>query len=331
MAPGFGDMSKADTVQEGMEELAGDISVQYFIPDTLPTTVTEAQDIIEELAESRIYDLIIAVGAEIAPAVQSVATDFPTQKFGIIGAHVNLANVASSSFATQESAFLGGVIAAFLAYEQPYYGTDPYDGTIGILAAMEDDVELTPMINGFIQGVEDANETYDLNISITMIDYVDSWNDSLTAEGLVYTWFTQYNLSVIFAPVRASMPGVREGMIRSAAAFQPAQIAEGRMPLVIAAEGDQDYYGCADPDIPVAPSWITTSVLARTDLALYNLVNMTLWDMFPGGTLTEFNLANNGVNITQFEFSSTYISTDLRDALDYYEDLIVNGTDYVTP
>ncbi len=30
MAPGFGDMSHADTVLEGMDELAGDISVQYF-------------------------------------------------------------------------------------------------------------------------------------------------------------------------------------------------------------------------------------------------------------------------------------------------------------
>ena len=29
MAPGFGDMSKADTVYEGMDSLAHDISVQY--------------------------------------------------------------------------------------------------------------------------------------------------------------------------------------------------------------------------------------------------------------------------------------------------------------
>ncbi len=331
MAPGFGDMSKADTVREGMDELAGDISVQYYVPPTLPTSVAEAQDIIETLAATNLYDLIIGVGADMAPAIRTAATNFENQKFGIIGADVDLANVASSTFATEQSAFLGGVVAAFLANDQPYFGTDPYEGTIGILAAMEDDIELLPMINGFIQGVEAANATYDLNVSITTIEYLNSWNDTATAEGLTYTMFTQLNLSIIFAPVRASMPGVRAGFIRAAAAQSFQQTQAGRMPLVIAAEGNQDYYGCEDPEIPVAPSYIATSALTRSDLALYNLVNSTLWDEFPGNQLAEYNLANNGVNITSFEYSSTYMPEDLAPALLYFQNLIINNVGYVVP
>lgn len=328
MAPGFGDMSKADNIQEGMDELSGDISVEYYIPETLPTTVAEAQAIMEDLASRNDFDLVIAIGAELAPAVQTAATNFPLQKFGIIGAHVALDNVASSTFATEQSAFLGGVVAAFLAHEQPYFGSEPYDGEIGILAAVENDAELVPMINGFIQGVQAANETYDLNITITEINYIGSWNNTMTAQLLTTSMFTG-GISLIFAPVRASMPGVRQGMLQAATLFPLTQA--GRMPLVIAAEGNQDYFGAVNPEIPVAPSTIATSVLARTDLAVYDIVNKTLWDQFPGNQLVEYDLANNGVNITHFEFSSTYMPEDVYAALAYFTDLIVNNAGYVVP
>jgi len=328
MAPGFGDMSKADNIQEGMDELSGDISVQYHIPETLPTTVAEAQDIMEELASRNDFDLIIAIGTELASAVQTAATNFPNQKFGMIGAHIALDNVASSTFATEQSAFLGGVVAAFLANAQPYFGSEPYDGEIGILAAVENDAELIPMINGFIQGVQAANETYNLNVTITEINYIGSWNNTMSAQLLTTSMFVG-GISLIFAPVRASILGVREGMLQAAQLFPATQI--GRMPLIIAAENNQDYFGTVNPDIPVAPSSFATSVLARTDLAIYDLVNMTLWDMFPGNQLVEYNLANNGVNITHFEFSSTYMPEDVYAALIYYTDLIVNTTGYVVP
>ncbi|MDF1540406.1 MAG: BMP family ABC transporter substrate-binding protein, partial [Candidatus Thorarchaeota archaeon] len=268
MAPGFGDMSKADNIQEGMDEISGDIVVRYYIPSTLPTTVTQAREIIESLVRTNDYDLIIGVGADMAPAVQTAATNYPLQKFGMIGANVALDNVASSTFATEQSGFLAGVVAAFLANDQPYFGHEPFDGEIGILAAQENDVELLPMINGFIQGVEAANETYNLNVTITEIDYINSWNNTLVAQTKTASMFAG-GISVIFAPVRASILGVRLGMLQAANSFSFAENAAGRMPLVIAAEGNQDYFGCTNPDIPVAPSWIATSAIARTDLALY--------------------------------------------------------------
>ena len=329
MSPGFGDMSFADNVLEGMNELAGDISVQYYIPDELPTTVTEAQQELESLATLGIYDIILAIGAEMAPAVQTVATLHPTQKFGIIGADIPLDNVASSVFASEQSGFLGGVVAAFLASEQPYYGSEVgFEGEIGILAAQEDDPELLPMINGFIQGVQAANATYNLSVTITDINYIGSWNNTAQAQIITELMFGS-GISLIFTPVRASMPGVRAGMIAAEAAFSPLEI--GRMPLVIAAEGDQDYFGTVDPDIPIAPSWIATSTLARTDLAFYDIVNKTMWNEFPGNELLEYNLMNGGVNITEFQYSSTYMTEEMIAALVFYRDWIVNNPSLVIP
>ncbi|MFW9953435.1 MAG: BMP family protein [Candidatus Thorarchaeota archaeon] len=330
MEPGFGDMSKADTALEGMEQLAGDVSVQYYIPPQLPTSVPEARSIMESLATTGLYDLILAIGADLAPAVQTVATSFPNQKFGMIGADVALDNVASAIYAVEESAFLGGVVAAFMAHEMPYYGDEPFDGEIGILAAVEGDTELLPLINGFIQGVEAANSTYNLNVTLTEINYINSWNNTINAELQTYTMFAIHGISVIFAPVRASMPGVREGMLRAADSFPPSQLVAGRMPLVIAAEGNQDYFGTNNPDIPVAPSWITTSVLSGTAEAIYDIINKTLWNVFPANEVLEYDLTNGGVNITDFPYSSTYLPAELYEALDYYREWIRTNPGVIT-
>jgi basic membrane protein A len=330
LAPGFGDMSKADTIYEGMDEIAGDVSVQFITPDPLPTTEQDARDYLETYASrANYYDLIIAVGEDLSDELQTVATNFPDQKFAMIGGNVNLDNVASATFASQEGAFIGGVVAAFAADDQrdQIEGDNAtHDAQIGILAAM-DDGEINVLVNGFIQGVEAANDTYDLNVTLADTVYLGSYNDSLAAEGAIYTMFAVDSYSVVFAPVRASYPGVREGMLRAEETFGFGSL---RQPLVIAAEGNLDYFGTANPEIPVAPSWITTSVVDRTDMAIYEIVNQTLWDQFPGGELMEYNLANGGSNITGFEYSSTYVPDELEPAINTYIDQIGSGIIVVT-
>jgi basic membrane lipoprotein Med (substrate-binding protein (PBP1-ABC) superfamily) len=277
----------------------------------------KAQTMLDDLASSGLYDLIMGIGADLAPALQTVASTHTTQKFGMIGAEVPLANVASATFTSEQSGFLGGVVAAFLASD--------YEGEIGILAARDDDLELEPLINGFIQGVEAANETYSLEVSITDIRYVNSWNNSDLAQTLTTSMLQGISgVDVLFAPVRASMPGVRQGAL-------DVSMPPGRIPYIIAAEGNQDYFGAVDPDIPVDPSMITCSVLSRTDLAFYDIVNHTMWDEFPGGETLDYNLVNGGVNITEFEYSSTYITDEILDALDYYREYIANNPGFVTP
>ncbi|MHA1480684.1 MAG: BMP family ABC transporter substrate-binding protein, partial [Candidatus Thorarchaeota archaeon] len=143
MDPGFGDLSTADNIQFGMDEAGLDVAVQYHVPEVLPTSVSEAQTIMNDLSATGQYDLIIAIGAEMASAVQTVAENYPNQKFGMIGAPINEDNVASATFASEQSSFLAGVLAAFQAAE------DGYTSRVGIIAAMENDATLEPMIDGF--------------------------------------------------------------------------------------------------------------------------------------------------------------------------------------
>jgi hypothetical protein len=63
---------------------------------------------------------------------------------------------------------------------------------------------------------------------------------------------------------------------------------------------------------------------------MYRIINQTLWDQFPGGEILEYNLANGGCNITGFEYSSTYLPSNLDDAIDQYIIDIESGTIIIT-
>ncbi|UCE09561.1 MAG: BMP family ABC transporter substrate-binding protein, partial [Candidatus Thorarchaeota archaeon] len=240
MDPGFGDLSMADQLQVGMEELQGDISVSYITPLPLPTTVSEAQETMSNLASNTgYYDLIVALGLEMTPAIQAVAASFPNQKFAIIGGNVpNLDNVVSATFSTEQAAFLAGVLAAFLAT------SDDYSGIVGVLAAVEDDPTLDPLINGFSQGVAAANTDYGLNATLLAPRYIGSFNNSATATTEVVNFFdpSNQNGSVLFAPVRASMVGVRNGLEIANSSWYFDDYGD-RRPIVIGAEYNLDYYG----------------------------------------------------------------------------------------
>jgi basic membrane lipoprotein Med (substrate-binding protein (PBP1-ABC) superfamily) len=139
---------------------------------------------------------------------------------------------------------------------------------------------------------------------------------------MIHTLYTTEFCSIVFAPVRASIWGVREGMLTANETLHPL----GRLPLAIAAEMNLDYIGNPDPDIRSGPSWMITSVVARSNIALYNAVNATLWDRFAGGELENFNLANSGVNITDFQFSNTIVASTYIDSAWDYTRAIINGT-----
>ncbi|MFX1369587.1 MAG: BMP family protein, partial [Promethearchaeota archaeon] len=234
MNPGWGEMSRADQVQEGLESQS--LSVLYEWIDPAPQTEEEAKTLIQNLAASGNYMLIVAVGEELADAVDEAAEDHPNQKFAIIGAEISSRlNVASATFAMEEGAFLAGATAAFVATNDP-------GRLIGILGTVETDLAVNRLIAGFIQGVEEANETYDLRVHLhDEIRWVGSYNDSETAYDEAMNFFTRINTSIIFAPVRASYPGIRQAMVEA-----NVTLIEGytfRDPYVIAAENHLDHYG----------------------------------------------------------------------------------------
>jgi basic membrane protein A len=317
LAPGSGDMSVTDHAWEGMVEIADDIALDIQIPDEFPETKAEVRVLLEEYAATGRYELIVVLGDELSDIVETVADAFPTQRFALVGGQADGDNIVSATFAIEEAAFLGGVLAAFLAAD------DGDRKNIGIIRAKSGDPEIDAMVAGFLMGVDAANSTHNLDVSLLPIQTIGSYNNSELARDLVFSAFHYNHASILFTPVRASMPGVRLGMVD---ANISRLYGENRMPLIIAAEMNLDYYGLPNPAISFGQSWIATSVIPRSDLVIYDFVNATLWEEFPGGTHTHYGLETGYVNITDYRFSNTYIITSWRNTIKEYQASIINGT-----
>ncbi|MGY5871519.1 MAG: BMP family ABC transporter substrate-binding protein [Candidatus Thorarchaeota archaeon] len=275
--PGFGDLSMADQVLTGLHELGGDIVVDYEY--FTAADIAEAQTILEDSSDN--FDLIIVIGGELAGILDTVADLHPNQKYAFIGGEVIADNVYSTTFKLHEGAFLAGVLAARVSI-----GDENRTATsvVGIIASVETDPTIQAMIAGFKQGFYHANNTWNLTITLLPEQYVGSYNDSATAETLATEMFNPFGgaASIIFAPVRASMGGIRDAMLYANATWFGNNSAQ---PLVIAAEGDQDYLGLPNTQTRSGNSWIITSVVPRSDHAVYQVINSTLWGNFEGATL----------------------------------------------
>jgi len=330
--PGFGDHSMADQVLTGLEDLASDIVVdyEYFIA----TDQSDAQSILETNSTSGVYDLIVVIGGELIDELQTVAASNPNQKYAFIGGEVVADNVYSTSFREYQGAFLAGALAAMTSV-----GNENRTGTsiIGIIGSVEADPVVASLIAGFKQGVEYTNTTYNLTVTLLPEEYVDSYNDSTEAESLATDMFNPEdgNATILFTPVRASILGIRAAMLY---ANQTWYGNTTRQPLTIAAEGDQDYLGLPDINTRVGTSWIITSVVPRSDLAVYDVINSTLWGEFEGADLVyDLEKAGNdyttpGVILTHSEFINyEWVPQSMFDIINSLKQSIINGTIVVSP
>jgi len=322
--PGFGDLSMVDQVDLGLQELSGDLVVNYVY--FTAANQSEAAVIMDQLATSGSYDLIIVIGEELAEEVQSVAAAHASQKFGFIGGAVSATNVISASFTQEEAAFLAGAFAAYISV-----GNVSRSGVVGIIGSDEDSLTVKGLIAGFKQGLVYANTTDNLSVTLLPEVYVGSFNDSETAYNLAVNMFNPYyadgNATVIFAPVRASIMGIREAMVYANESWFGDSTS--RKPFVIAAEGDQDFLGLPDINTRAGVSWVLTSVVPRSDIAVYHIINATMWDDFPrlqSESPIVYDLANGGVNMT-IQFRNTdWVSDELLHTLIDLRAMILNGT-----
>ncbi len=341
-APGFGDLSMADQVLTGLNDLSGDMVVKYHY--FTAEDEADAQSILESLSASRTYELIVVIGGELSNELQTVAATHSQQRYAFIGGTIDAPNIYSTTFAQHEAAFIAGALAAYVAASNTNRS-----GIVGIIGSVETDPTVKQLIAGFKQGFIYANNSINLNYSITLLPevFVGSYNDSETAEELATDMFdpSDGNADIIFAPVRASILGIRNAMLYANETWF--YDTKNKEPFIIAAEGDQDYVGLPNIETRSGYSWVITSVVPRSDLAVYRVINATLWGEFESATL-KYRINNNtnlpsstfpimrsmndiGVNLTNFEYRNEHWVTD--NALDFIAPIraqIFNGSIYVT-
>lgn len=255
---GLGDQSFSDLAFKGLTKARDeeDIVVEYL---ELAETGTYEKGF-RELVESG-NDLVFALGFTGQQELEKVALDFPDQKFVLVDAVSEAANITSITFKEDEGSMLAGIVAATVSNSQ----------VIGFIGGMEVPV-IQRFEQGFIQGAKSVNPDI-----VILNEYANNFDDDgLGAE--IASKMIDDKADVLYAA--AGFTGV--GMLKEA---------EKRGIYAIGVDSDQYFY---------AEQAVITSMMKNIDSALFDIILSYKESGAIQSGHVELGLAENGVGLAPF-------------------------------
>jgi len=255
---GLGDRSFNDSAYSGLQSAQQQFGVRY---DTIDFTTDEANlEGLRALAREK-YDLIIGIGFENGPPIQTVAAEFPGLRFAVIDTVAEGANVASVVYREPEGDFVMGALAAMLTKTNQ----------VGFIGGVD-----LPVIRrieaGFTQGVAYENPAVAVRSELA-----GTFTDPLAGQQLAAA---QYAAGVDVIYNAAGRTGL--GVIDAAKAA-------GK--LTIGTSGDQRY---------LAPGFVVGNRQKRLDTAVTTLIAEVQQDTFAPGTRS-LGLKEQGLTVGPFD------------------------------
>src|SRR5690625_524834 len=241
------------------------------------------------------FDLIFGIGYLLEPAVEEIAQNNPDTYFSIVDAVVEEDNVASITFADNESSFLVGVAAALKTE------TDK----LGFVGGVESDI-ITAFDVGFYAGVKSINPDIEIDIQ-----YAEAF-DAADKGKLIASQMYNNDIDIIFHASGDTGNGV----------FSEAKDIKNSVPdreiWVIGVDQDQYEEGqIGDYNVTL------TSALKCVDNAVQQVSNMAMDGDFPGGEVLAFDLSDEGVGYATTNEDA--LTSDIIEEMEEWKEKIING------
>ena len=253
------------------------------------TNESQREQSLRKLAQ-RGATIIVATGFAQAPALKTVAAEFPDVKFTLIDDVVDLPNVQSIVFKEHEGSFLVGVAAAMASRT----------GKVGFVGGMD-----IPLIRkfacGYVQGAKYANPDAQVFENMTGTTG-DAWNDPTKGGELARSQFDR-GADVVYAAAGGTGLGVY-------------QAAKDSGKLAIGVDSNQNY---------LHPGTMLTSMLKRVDLAVYNAFKTAQDGSWKPG-LQVLGLAEDGVGWALDENNQSLVTDEMKAKVEQAKKDIVAGT-----
>jgi basic membrane protein A len=253
------------------------------------TNESQREQSLRKLAQ-RGATIIVATGFAQAPALKTVAAEFPDVKFTLIDDVVDLPNVQSIVFKEHEGSFLVGVAAAMASKT----------GKVGFVGGMD-----IPLIRkfacGYVQGAKYANPDAQVFENMTGTTG-DAWNDPTKGGELARSQFDR-GADVVYAAAGGTGLGVY-------------QAAKDSGKLAIGVDSNQNY---------LHPGTMLTSMLKRVDLAVYNAFKTAQDGSWKPG-LQVLGLAEDGVGWALDENNQSLVTDEMKAKVEQAKKDIVAGT-----
>ena len=280
------DKSFNEAAYNGAEKFKKETGIGYAEFEI--TNDTQREQALRKLAQ-RGATIIVGTGFAQAPAMKTVAAEFPKVKFVIIDDVVDLPNVQSVVFKEHEGSFLVGVLAAMASKT----------GKVGFVGGMD-----IPLIRkfecGYVQGVKYVNPQAEVFQNMTGTTD-DAWNDPTKGGELARSQFDR-GADVVYAAAGGTGLGVY-------------QAAKDAGKLAIGVDSNQNH---------LQPGTMLTSMVKRVDVAVYRAFTNARNGSWKSGP--EFlGLAEDGVDWSLDEHNRSLITPAMEQRVNQARADIISG------
>jgi len=267
---GRGDLSFNDMAWLGAERAAKELGVE--VTYLTPKSLADMKPLLEKLASSKEYDLLVLVGFLWTTPLNETADKFPEQKFALIDATTGVVrpNEVDILFREQECASLVGIIASGMAYALG-------GNTIAALAGM-DIPPLWKFHIGYLFGAKYFEKMTGKKVKFLWV-YTGTFTDP--AVGKQYTMqLLERGAKVVYGLAGATHLGAFE-------AVKEWHKERGELVFAIGQDASQEW---------IDPYHIPLSGAKRVDVAVYTAIKMVVTGTWKGGIIT-LGLKEGGVGI----------------------------------
>ncbi|MFI0940577.1 BMP family protein [Streptomyces sp. NPDC021020] len=290
---GRGDHSFNDSAARGLDKADKELGVESKeLTAANGETDSDREQHLDAMAAAG-YNPVIAVGYTYGPALTKIAKKYPNTTFGIVDSVVDLPNVDSMTFATEQSSYLAGVAAALKTKT----------GKVGFIGGVQNAL-IGTFDAGFAQGVKDTKPNVQVTREYLYKNDPRGFNDAASAAGKAQGMLDR-GIDVIYTAAGLSGDGSIQKVAGKSGAW--------------AIGVDSDQY--QDPALAKYQKSILTSAVKNVDVAVYDLIVSVDKDKKPKVGTNTYNLANNGVSLAT---SGNFIA-DIQSQLDAAKQKIVSG------
>lgn len=201
---GFGDQAFNTLAVQGLEAAAEEYDMDINkVEETSPSNYQSVQSDLASSTDPN-YDLIVLVGYEHKPALQTNATEYPDQYWMLINDSVDQPNVAGRIWANHEMSYLAGVLAATMTtrdFSHAESSTAPDSAHIGFVGGVDG-----PLINAFERAYKAGANWVNSDINVS-VGYIGNYQDTQTATNIASS---QYDggADIVYQAAAAAGQGV---------------------------------------------------------------------------------------------------------------------------
>lgn len=293
---GLGDQSFNDMQYNGLIEAFRRfrIKASFRVPEH--ETDKELTAMFLDLIDNEKCNLVIAgEGFKMAGTVNRLARKYTNVMFILMEASGDpLPNIVSTEFAQNEGSFIVGVLASRMTRT----------GRVGFLGGVDIPV-LRDFLSGFRAGIRHTGRNVQLVTEfVTKSPDFSGFNVPERGKKIADRMFREQKVDIIYAVAGATGNGV-------------IQSARENKKFVIGVDSNQDY---------MAPGFVLTSMMKRLDQVVLQLIQMYIKKNLQGGRVYRFDYHNNGIGLTDMQYTRKIIPPAVLRELKRVEQQIADGT-----